>query len=264
MNTETTNDDFESIKREAHNKINLSDSSMIASYGSIPDDKGTNELLDLAQASPVTVLAKCLEDIAKMLSGANPNVLKETPGLLSSFTGAHLAKVVRFESANKSVEVLLMDAERVSKNAKELTVGLKRSLETHLQELAWIKAHHAAGREYIEGNPSAGSTQSLLDIGNPRERFEKRLQNLATLIHSKEMHTLQINLVISNAEQIVDRFHQVKDLLVPIWKQRVQTLKYGVNNSVDVINSANRAHADLVDGLAQIINLKTTAVGGSQ
>lgn len=259
MNFDQLSANFETIKQEAFDSINLSNASMVASFGAIPEDKSVDELLDIAQVSPVTLLAKRLEDIARLLYNADPNVLKVQPSILSRFTGAHLAKVVRFESANKSVEELLADAERVAKSAVELTQGLKQTLQSHLSELCWIKAHHAAGVEFLDANPSVGLPQSALDFGNPRDRFEKRLQNLATLAHSKEMHTVQINLVISNAEQIVDRFYQVRDMLVPIWKQRVQTLKHGINNSADVINSANDAHAELINGLAEIINISTTA-----
>lgn len=86
MTIETIDEQSERIKQEVLAEIDLEDTGKISGYGSIPSDREAEALLDIAQSSPVTVLARCLEDIANALRNANPNVLMETPGLLSRFT----------------------------------------------------------------------------------------------------------------------------------------------------------------------------------
>lgn len=240
--------------------IKLDDFNFIGNYGRLLNSDAVNQALDISMTSPSTILAEKLQAIVEKLNMADPSILQVTPTYWQKLTGSHLAKIVRFEAINKTADQLISEASDVANKVTQLANSMRKAFHDHEHEMAFLKVHIEAGERFLTENPST-MEKSALDIESPGERFRKRIQNLKALLASKEMHSVQIRLVIAQAIDIVDRFCQVRDVLVPVWLHHVQKLKYGVNNNPELINSALKAQDALVKGLTGVLNSKNQAIG---
>lgn len=245
---------------EIISSVNLNDFNFVGNYGRLLNSDAVNQALDISMTSPSTVLAEKLQAIVEKLNVANPSVLQETPTYWQKVTGSHLAKVVRFEAINKTADQLISEASELAEKVAQLANSMRKAFHEHEHEMAFLRVHIEAGERYLAEHP-ATMEKSVLDIESPGERFRKRIQNLKALLASKEMHSVQIKLVIAQAIDIVERFCQVRDVLVPVWLHYVQKLKYGVNNNPELIDSAHRAQEALVKGLSDVLNSKNQAIG---
>jgi hypothetical protein len=224
--------------------------SRIATYGALEDS--SVDLASLAQQAPVTQLADSIQRVISKLTDADPKVLARKPSPLSRWTGSHLELRVRYEVARESLSELIETAHVHAQGVRDFLGMLDVGMASFEHEIGALQDHLQAGREYLAQNPQAGlPIEGALDFTNHRERFARKLANLATLQASHELSLAQLRLVRSSATDLLDRFEEAVSVLVPVWRQQAFALQVGSTLSGEQVSNAVQAHAQLTHSLSQ-------------
>lgn len=228
----------------------FSDPTRIATYGAL--EGSTVDLASLAQQAPVTQLAGSIQRVIAKLTDADPQVLAQKPSVLARWTGAHLERRVRYEVARESLNELIETAHVHAQGVRDFLGLLDAGMASFEHEIGALQDHLQAGREYLAENPQAGlPADGALDFTNHRERFARKLANLATLQASHELSLAQLRLVRSSATDLLDRFEEAITVLVPVWRQQAFALQVGSTLSGEQVSRAVHAHAQLTHSLSQ-------------
>lgn len=239
---------------ELQAEIDLSRASSISGFGRFADNGTTTDTLsNVLEDSPINALAGKISEIVDKLSEADPRILAEKPSWLSRFTGRGIESKVRYRIARTSLEQLLAEADRMATRVEELTHTLDDIVNTHHAEVRQLKVHILAGQHYLAANPGAGRPSAAeLVLDHPRERFARRLANLATILASHEMSLAEIRLRRAQAVDLIDRYFEVSRVLVPVWRRHTQSLLSDATINPEVLGAANRAHEALMSSLVRM------------
>lgn len=251
---EFSNSDRQTIT-DLQSGIDLSRTSCISGFGRFADNgtTTTNTLSNILEDSPINLLAGKISEIVDRLREADPRILAEKPNWLSRFTGQGVESKVRYRVARTSLEKLLEEADRMAGRVDETIQTLDGIVETHHSEVRQLKLHIAAGRLYLDSHPDAGRPAAAeLVLDNPRERFARRLANLATILASHEMSLAEIRLRRAQAVDLLDRYFEVSQVLVPVWRRHTQSLLSDSTINPEVLTAANRAHEALMSSLVRM------------
>lgn len=228
----------------------------IGEYGRSPfDQKAMAELGDLMEGSPVSRLAASISEIVARLSDADPRKIAKTPTWLERFLGRSVEAHVLYQVARKNLDVLLVEAEVTAQGVRDAVTAINRLIQTHQEEVNALQAYIQAGREYLAENPDAGKPEAGdIAFDNPRERFARKLANLATLLSSHELSVTQMKLTRAQALDLLDRFEETSRVLVPVWRQHTLTLTTTTQMSPAMAAEATKAHEALMRSLAQSVS----------
>lgn len=229
------------------------DTNLIGAYGNAErSGKATSAFSDLMEGSPVSKLAQKIGEIVSQLADADPQRVSKKPTWLERFTGKSVEAHVLYQVARKRLDVLLEEAEGIAQNVRDTLTALDALLANHRSEVLRLNAFVQAGREYLSENPEAGVPQAgSLEFDNPRERFVRKLANLATLQASHEMSEAQMKLTRAQAVDMLDRFEETVAVLVPVWRQHSLALLTTQNMNPDMVSEATKAHQALLRSLSQ-------------
>lgn len=229
------------------------DTSLIGSYGSTEaGSKAMTAYSDLMEGSPVTRLAEKIGEIVAKLADADPRRVAKKPTWVERFTGQNVETHVRYQVARKQLDELLLDAESIAQRVRDTLTALDALLTSYRDEVQHLTAHIQAGRDYLNENPDAGKpAPGSLEFDNPRERFARKLANLATLQASHEMSVTQMKLTRAQAVDMLDRFHETVAVLVPVWRQHTLALLTSKSMNPSMVAEATKAHQALMRSLAQ-------------
>lgn len=229
----------------------------IGSYGS-EDGAGSSgkdamtELSDLLEGSPVSKLAGLMAALVEKLTDADPQKVARKPTWLERVTGKAVETHVRYQVARKQLDELLEEAEGVAQGVRDAVGAIDRLMTTHDSEVKRLDALIKAGREFLAENPDVGRpAEGALEFDNPRERFARKLANLATLVSSHGLSLTQMKLTKANALDMLDRFEETARVLVPVWRQHTLALTTTTNMSPGMVAQATKAHEALMKSLAQ-------------
>lgn len=238
-------------------QIDLSKPGFISHFGASEQSAGSSldELSNMLEQSPVTMLASKMGEIVAKLSDADPRQISQKPTWLERLTGKALESSLKYQYARKELEKLLGEAESLANQVESVQNKIESMLATHEQEVTQLRVSIAAGRIYLEQNPTAGQPPAgELTFENVRERFGRKLANMAALLASHEMSVTQLKLTRSQSVDLLDRFHEVTRVLVPVWRQHTLALISNTKNNPEIIAAANKAHEAL---MASLTNLKS-------
>lgn len=244
---EFSDDEIRSMQ-EIERGIDLEQGEMIGQYGQQPvsGNERANTFASLMLNSPVNALASTMAGIVLQLDDADPRLITQKQSWLKKLTGASLETRVRYQFSRQRLEELLNEAEQQAVQVEAVIGGLNRLLEDHRAESQKLRLLVAAGKHYLEKNPSAGkAAQRGVVVDNPRERFARRLTNIAALLTSHQMEQTQLELARAQAIDLLDRYYEVSKVLVPLWRSHTMTVMNNEHNSPEAIAAANQAHAAL-------------------
>lgn len=225
----------------------------ISQYGdSALSSKAMDKYSNLLEKDAVTALSGALSRIVSALADADPRSISNNPSWFSRFTGKHLEKRVRYQHARERVEVLINEGNGYLTHVEETLVALEELLETYVSEIRRLKVYIQAGQEYLSDSTEEKENEDLsLFFDKPRERFARRLANLATLLASHEMATMQMEITRGSCIDISDRFNETVRVLVPVWRQHTLSLLTVNNIDPSIVKKANQAHEALLKSLRQ-------------
>ena len=234
----------------------------IAGYGSLQKDNQTAKALDeKLQTNPVGRLAESISAIVARLADADPKKLTAPPSWFGGITGQALETRVRYEVARRDLDGVVEDAQAVAQEVRDALALMELVMATHDEDAAELQMHIDAGRAFLASNldagePAAGGTE----FDRPRERFARRLANLATLHSSQALSVIQMRLTKAAAVDMLDRFTETVDVLMPVWRDHATNLTNTKNMSPARVAEATKAHEALVRGLAQSLQQTTGTI----
>lgn len=200
-------------------------------------------------SAPIGNLAAKLQEIIQELSQANPEQLIKRAGWMKRLLGGHIeARVDFFESVAK-VDSLIAQAEELAEEVRTTLSTMDTALQEHRDNTADISYAIEMGKEYLQEHPDAGSEVDIeAGLRPARERFERRLANLATLNIATEMSITQLKMAKAQAIDLLDRFAEVTTVVVPMWRQN-NLATGGGRDDAGTVNEAAVAHARLMESL---------------
>lgn len=191
------------------------------SLGAVP--ARDHKLLDLfgSDASPVRALESVTIRLIPMINSFRiPQ--STTRRWWISFTGAELEREVTYFHACASLEQLAAHGVALIREVEILllhTVEEERLIATDIAELGETVA---AAQAVLEQKYAMARQEAWFkEAGaNYWYRFSRRAENLNSLLTSMQMTQAQFGLIKSSAQSALDRFSEVVDVLIPLWRQR--------------------------------------------
>lgn len=242
---------IERIKEETLPAL-FADPNSVGQYGTSEEGvSAMNELSSLMEAGAVQKLADSIQVIVTRLADADPQKIAQKPSLIDRILGRSIEREVRYRVARQTLETLIAATETYAVEVKHTVKSIDALLAQHADEIADLGVLLQAGREFLAENPSAGIyDKPEMEFDRPRDRFSRKLTNMATLIASHEMSVLQMKLARAHAVDMLDRFAETVSVLVPVWRQNALALITTKNMSPDLIASATKVHQELIKSLA--------------
>lgn len=200
--------------------FDLNSTEFISEFGrSDIDDKVIERATSYLEASPVGLLADSMAEILRALQGADPRRIAKKSGFFARFTGADLHAIAAVTSSQEMLESKVEQADPVATQLEEFLSNVDGVLNVMQLGTKGLIEQLEAGRTFLRENPSAGVPQGPQQFDNPRERFSRRLANMATLVASHEMTWHQLRLARAQAVDMLDRYREVREVLLPVWRQ---------------------------------------------
>lgn len=234
----------------------FSDPQAVAQYGNGElRGEAMEEISALLEAGSVQALAESIEQIVAHLNDADPQQITRKPTLFDRLLGRELEREVRYRIARQSLETLIAAAETQAVAVRHTVRSLDRLQFQLADDSGRIAILLQAGREFLAENLEAGvHTSPELEFDRPRERFSRKLANLATLQASHELSVMQMKLARSQATDLLDRFTETVTILVPVWRQHTLALITTKNMNPAMIAAANQAHQALTRSLSKSLD----------
>lgn len=229
----------------------FSDANAISRYGeSEISSNAMDRYSSLMEKSAVSALSGSISQIVNALAEADPRTIARKPSWFSRFSGTHLEKKVRYQKARMNVESLIGEGKSFMEHVYEMLHALEDLMVIHHQEIERLKVYIDAGREYLREVPEEPKADNLnIVFDKPRERFARKIANLATLLASHEMSVTQMKITRAQCIDILDRFNETVNVLVPVWRQHTLSLITTTNMDPDMVSKATQAHQALMKSL---------------
>lgn len=249
---------FSDLDREAiegmQGEIDLASTVAITAFCNVSSASAGIEALSAAmEQAPTSLLAGKIAEIVAKLEDADPRVVAEKPSWMARITGAALEGKVRYQVSRKAVDTLIEEADRLSVHVVSLIGKLEEMMVAHADQSHQLELKMVAGKLYLERHPEAGRPpEGEISFDNPRERFSRRLASMAALFSSNEMSLTQMKLTRVQAIDMVERFHEISSVLVPVWRQHTMALVSSLKNSPEAIAVAAKAHESLMTSLSAL------------
>lgn len=203
-------------------EINLADAKFITNFGrNLMDQDVLTEASVFLETSPVTALSETMSSVLTAMKGADPRKISKRPGWFSRLTGRDIFQEITVAVSQGDLQDLLAQAEENAERLEDFLENFDRLQNRFSEGHMTLVSQLEAGRAYLAKHPGAGRPEADSISDNPRDRFERRLGNMATLAASNEMTIHQLKLAKVQAIDILDRWHEIKEVLLPVWRQNV-------------------------------------------
>ena len=246
-------DRIEQLKCEVLPALFL-DAAALGEYGAgLSGVDALHEFSNLMETGAVAGLASKIGEIVAKLADADPKRITKKATWLDQLLGREVERQVRYQVARKSLDDLLDETEGVAQRVRDTLRALDDLMKTHEDEAKRLRTYIQAGREFLDENPQAGVVDAL-EFDRPRERFARKLANLATLLASHEMSVTQMKLTRAHAVDMLDRFQETSSILVPVWRQHTLALITTKNMNPTMVAEATKAHQALMRSLSKSLD----------
>lgn len=240
----------------------LADPLTINDYGQLaPTQPQGTDMEALLESGPVRALATSIADIIGRLRAADPRVASRRPTRLEKLTGANTERVVKYHVARSTLDAEIEKARIRAVAARIAIRQMDASVDLIEDEIAQLDQSIEAAKDYLRAHPNAGRGEVGALHDSPRERLERRITNLGVLRLSHVQVKAQMALAKGNAVDLLDRFGESVDVLVPVWRQNAIGIVNGRDLDPEQIASATGAHDNLLRELSKL--QKPTAPNGA-
>jgi len=228
--------------------IDLMDTLNVGRYGA---PRGSDYDIGHEHNAAVEGISSAIKSLVSSLESADPQLAlkRKKRGFIALFTGQDAVQKVKYVQATEGIDHQLSEVPVRIERLEVIVRVLDDDYRALLDGQKELKAHLVAGQWFLEDNPDAGSEGSnAYGLSSPRDRFSKRLQNLAALLTSNDATLHQIQLLQANSINMIDRLHEITTVLVPSWRAHRMGL-YVNDQDYASIREATQAHEALVDSL---------------
>lgn len=230
------------------NGINLNDTLSIGRYGA---PENAHDDIDQDHNEAVEGISSAITGLVHSLEKANPKLAlkRKKSGFIARFIGQDAVQKVEYLKATQSIDEQLSAVPVRIKRLEGIVRGLDANYQSLLDTQTRLKAHIVAGQLFLEKNPNAGAEESnAYGLRSARDRFSKRLQDLAVLLTSNASTLHQFRLMQANSINLIDRLHEITSVLIPSWRSHRMAL-YVNDQDYEGIAEATQAHDALVESL---------------
>jgi hypothetical protein len=235
-------------------KIDLRNASAISRFGELPADPAAESALkSLLHHSPVSRLARAMQRVVTGVKAADPRVLTMQAGWWSRFTGAALERTVSYQRAHQQLDRQLDAANEIAAEVNDLLDRLRYVLQSKHEGIAYLDECLEVGHRALEQYDPRATGEEIPPT--TMDRLSRRLTNLATLRTSLQLTQSQLNLSIESATALLDRFYEVRDVLVPVWRQHTLSLLTNADRDAERTAAALQAHDQLMQSLSKAVAL---------
>jgi hypothetical protein len=228
----------------------------IGRYG--PADLASASAEPAWQDGSANALAQALAELVSRLSEHDPNALLQRAGWWQRFTGADIEERLRRRIAMGSNGDVLARIELEAVAVRASVDRLDAQLIEHDVQGVRLQVYIDAGVQFLQELPATVDSADAPVLDRPVERLQRRVANLTALLASHSMSRMQVQLARSHAIDLLDRYSETVQILLPIWRQTIQALHNSDNASPQMIASAAQAQDQLKQALQQL--LRTSGV----
>jgi uncharacterized protein YaaN involved in tellurite resistance len=238
--------------------------------------KYADELLELVQSKDVDVAGNQLNEVLSAAQTINLNNLVERPkshrlpiigGLLAKFSKSKQEFSNRFNTVRDHIEGLVTEIEK-NQNGLKRRINMLDTMYVEVNDVyRQLGIHAISGQmvlstldDEIESAKAVAndplSVQRVSDLNQIRQNLEKRIHDLKILQQSALQTMPMIRIIQSNNTALVEKFHTVKNITLPAWKNQI-SLAISLQeqkNSVALANSIDDATNDLLRRNADLLH----------
>ncbi|MEQ1560877.1 MAG: hypothetical protein ABL933_18325 [Methyloglobulus sp.] len=216
-------------------------------------DQNFEDLAGFLEESLADRLATLITELLKCLSDADPVKMSRQPNWLEKVTGKYLEISLDYLEARLRIDGLLKEAEAAAQQLEVLFVEVDKQGRYLRTEIRDLRVHIAAGRLYMARSirlPESNTEPDAFD--KPQERFARRITNLAALLASHEMTTVQLDMAYAHMADLLANYYESCHVLLPIWREHSLGLALNGGNHPMQVNLARQAHLRLTNKLSEI------------
>lgn len=254
----------------------------IADYGkgiSSRSAEYTKELLSLVQNKDLGETGTKLNQVITVASELNGNnlinnnqgFLAKLPvvgGMFRSVAKAKQNFEMKFADTNKQIENLVGEIEVNQQGLRGRVEMLDKMFDAVCVEQKEIGIYIASGQLMMKEiqdelrlmtNHDVNdqtAVQRVYDLNHLHNSLEKRLHDLYVLQQSSIQMLPQIRIIQTNNQMLVDKFHAIKNITIPAWKNQI-SLAISLTeqqNSVDLANTIDEATNSLLKRNADMLH----------
>ena len=236
------------------------DPNLINDYGQDPAAAARMaKLAEVSSGQAVSALTGKLGELVRLLQDASPQRLRRKHSWFGRFLGYDLQNAMTYMEAYKRIESLRPKLDAAASEAKKLLAVHEELLCEQAEEVKRLEVLVEAGKAYLAEHPEAGKggSNGELVVNHPRDRFARKLTSMGTLIATQEMGLQQLQLARANIIDMIDRYHDAVDVLLPIWQNQSLLLTSAEQINPAVLAETTKAYDALTHGLSAMLSSRT-------
>lgn len=187
-------------------------------------------------------------ELVSAISKASPRNLYryKNPGSLAKLwnrlTGAIDTKIIEFDLYCLRIETLSKHAPTVLSQLQE-SIKLIAALEKlYRKDIQLLDQYIAIGSEYLKEFDN-GTNMHNCAIEHGLNRLRRKMINLKVTRCTLEMHAASVAMSLNASLNNCERFKDCVDGLLPMWQQQIRTLKSGVYDNKNDVETEKRFRA---------------------
>ncbi len=211
-------------------------------------EQSFESLTELLEQTLADRLASLITELLKNLADADPAKVF-TSNWLQKVTGKAIENSLNYLQARERIVELLQAAADTAAKLEILLIEIDKQRLQLRVETRRLRVHLAAGQLYLEREYRPVTIMEADSFDNTKERFARRLTNLAALMAANEMTIVQLDMAYTQTANLLARYYESSRVLVPIWRGHTLGLLLSGENASERIRLAQQAYKDLKNNL---------------
>lgn len=208
----------QSVEKRAHDLMSLG-AAAVEELGR-PAEQGASDALVLLE--DVSERTSKLMDVSRrlvpLITSFQNNTSKRS--FWGWFTGEQLKHDVFIDDVRSQIEELAQSGQKGHEGMATQVRLLTQQYELMSNEILLLQIDIKAAQVVASSAHEARRFKEGLK-GDDFSRFIRRVSNLEAVLSATQLTQAQYLVAIQHAKSVADRYHEIRTLLLPIWKQRV-------------------------------------------
>lgn len=213
-----------------------------AAFGEVAEISDMGEIL---AASTATIMQETIGTLHKALNDANPENVIKGRSRLARWTGAAIEVEMRYRAACTRISTLVDGARQRIADSDAFVHRLDGLRQAHVLAIRHLRVHLAAGRLYTAGYVPPPPVAGELGGSAAKDRFTRRLSNIAVMLHSTQMALAQIDMVKAQVKSQIERLGQAVEVLLTVWRNHAFSVLASSVDAPELTNSYKLALSHL-------------------
>lgn len=274
-------EDFDLVRQTAES-ININDPQSINLFGQTLGQNTSNctdQLLDIVKAKDIDETGNQLNRILVLAQDTNASGFGKKGMSNIPILGALLSKISNtsrnftnsLQTTKESLNSIVLEIEANQNGLNERISTLENMFHSVEVEYHELGVHVASGKLVVaeidhnldllrkDDLTDQLVVQKINDLTNTRNRLDKRVNDLQLLQQSAIQTLPQIRMIQGNNSMLIDKFHAIKTVTIPAWKNQISlalSLKEQ-KKSVELTQAIDNATNELLRRNAELLKQNT-------